>query len=350
MSNTQVDISAVITTYNRSDMLAAALEPLLRQHAEPRRYEVIVVDNNSTDDTRTTVERLVAKGHSSLRYVFERKQGISHGRNAGIAAARGDIIAFTDDDVVVASDWIETITRTFDENPDVAYVGGKILPCWTEPPPAWLTEHHWWPLALLDRGDERFRVNASNPLCLPTANAAFRREVFSRVGLFSPEFSGREDHELYVRLWHAGIEGVYEPELVVMASVQPERCLKSYHHRWNRQTGKFNSMTQLDEMTTADGRLLTGDRSPPGITLFGVPSSVYRQFITESFGWLRDSARRDESAKLQRENQLYYLTGYVSRRYEMTTAAEGYSLRSDFATFLTGLFAKLTRKSASSNV
>src|SRR6185503_338373 len=158
------DISAVITTYNRSEMLAKALEALLSQHAGGVRYEVIVVDNNSTDDTRATIEALISKGHTNLRYVFEPQQGISYGRNAGIAAARGNIIAFTDDDVVVTDNWIATIKRAFDENPEVEYIGGKILPDWSEPPPKWLTIDHWWPLALLDRGDKRFYVNASNPL------------------------------------------------------------------------------------------------------------------------------------------------------------------------------------------
>src|SRR5688572_314955 len=101
MTDSQIDISAVITTYNRSSSLAAALNALLSQNAGGVRYEIVVVDNNSTDDTRATVEGLIAKGHTNVRYVFESKQGITHGRNAGIAAARGRIIAFTDDDVVV---------------------------------------------------------------------------------------------------------------------------------------------------------------------------------------------------------------------------------------------------------
>src|ERR1044072_3731378 len=111
------DISAVITTYNRSEMLAAALEPLLGQDAGGVRYEVVVVDNKSTHNTRATVESFINKGNPNLRYVFEPKQGIAHGRNAGIAAAKGDIIAFTDDDVVVTDNWIATIKQAFDENP-----------------------------------------------------------------------------------------------------------------------------------------------------------------------------------------------------------------------------------------
>ena len=339
-----IDISAIITTFNRSAMLAAALKALIAQETGRVRYEVIVVDNNSTDDTRATIERFLAAGHSNLHYVFEPEQGISHGRNAGIGVARGDIIAFTDDDTVVANDWIATIARAFAEQPDVAYIGGKILPRWAHPPPPWLTIHHWWPLALLDQGDVRFHVNAANPLCLPTANAAFRREVFSRIGLFSARFSGREDHELYLRLWLAGIHGSYEPEMVVTASIQPERYLKSYHHRWNTVTGRLNSMMHLDEIMSSDGRLRVEDRGKPAVTLFGVPGSIYRQFLTESLGWLRDAIRRDESGRMRHENRLCYLAGYVGKRYEMVTAEENYSTRADFTAFIKAIFARVARK------
>ena len=337
----QFDISAVITTYNRSEMLGTALEAVLSQNAGGVRYEVIVVDNNSTDNTLATVEALIAKGYPNLRYVFEPKQGIAHGRNAGIAAARGDIIAFTDDDVVVTDNWITTIKRAFDEKPEVEFIGGKILPNWSEPPPHWLTVDHWWPLALLDRGDDRFYVNASNPLCLPTANASFRRNVFSRIGVFSPKFSGREDHELFVRLWQAGGQGLYEPDLVVMAKVQPERLLKSYHHRWNTTTGKFNSLMRLDEIIAPDGSL-TRER-PNTVRLFGVPGSMYREFVTESFGWLRQSVNGDDSRKVRHENRLCYLVGYVSKSYEVEVAQEGHSTLGEVASFIKAVFAKVVR-------
>lgn len=336
------DISAVITTYNRSEMLAKALEPLLCQNAGDVRYEVIIVDNNSTDNTRATVEAFIAKGHTNLRYVFESRQGIAHGRNAGIAAARGDIIAFTDDDVVVTNNWIAVIKRSFAENPDVEFIGGKILPDWIEPPPHWLTVDHWWPLALLDRGDNRFHVNASNPLCLPTANASFRRETFSRIGLFSPEFSGREDHELFVRLWQSGGQGLYEPDLVVMARVQPERLSKSYHHRWNTTTGKFNSLMRLDEIIAPDGSLIT--ERPNGVRLFGVPGSMYREFVTESLGWLKQSVSGDDSRKVRHENRLCYLAGYVSKRYEIEVAQAGHSNIDEVTSFIKAVFAKVVGK------
>lgn len=155
---------------------------------------------------------------------------------------------------------------------------------------------------------------------------------------------------MYLRLWQAGFEGLYEPALVVMARVQPERYLKSYHRRWNNRTGKLNSLMRLDDMETPDGAIVVRDERERGVMLFGVPGSIYREFVTESLGWLRDSVRRDESRKLQHENRLWYLTGYVSERYKVATAQENYSRRDDLASFFKALFAKVVRKPQSSGI
>src|SRR5690348_3828740 len=99
----EYDVSIVITTYNRCGMLEAALDSALAQESGGVRYEVIVVDNNSTDQTREVVERRINEGHANLRYVFEPKQGVSHARNTGVANAAAPVVAFADDDVRVAS-------------------------------------------------------------------------------------------------------------------------------------------------------------------------------------------------------------------------------------------------------
>jgi glycosyltransferase involved in cell wall biosynthesis len=300
--------------------MTEALKNLLNLEAGGPRYEVITVDNNSTDETRQTIESFIQRGHANLRYVFEPRQGISHGRNAGVAHARAPIIAFTDDDVLVTPNWLSNIKRALDEHSEVDFVGGKILPRWPHEPPSWLTRNHWWPLALLDAGDDPFYVNGANPLVLPTANAAFRKEVFSRVGLFSTAFSGREDHELTLRLWREGRQGLYQPAIIVTADVQPARMTKSYHHRWNYRTGKTNSMMRLNEIMGADGSLM--DKPTIGRTILGVPLYIYRQLMSEGLHWCRTFSR--ESERLQHENQIYYLIGYITKRLEQPTEVTDY--------------------------
>src|SRR5215471_13462056 len=103
------DATVIIGTHNRSGMLAGAVDSVLAQHNNDVRYQLIVVDNNSTDDTRAVVESYIVRGHNHLQYIFEPRPGVSHARNSGIANARAPIIAFTDDDIRVSSDWVSSI-------------------------------------------------------------------------------------------------------------------------------------------------------------------------------------------------------------------------------------------------
>ena len=92
---------------------------------------------------------------------------------------------------------ITNIKGEFDEHPDIAFLGGKILPHWKTAPPDWLNRDHWWALALLDYGEEPFYVNADNPLCLPTANASFRRELFERFGGIGGKADGEKSELVF---------------------------------------------------------------------------------------------------------------------------------------------------------
>jgi glucosyl-dolichyl phosphate glucuronosyltransferase len=179
------EVSIVISTYNRSQMLARAIESMLKQQVSVT-YELVVVDNNCTDDTAQVVKQY-ANQSPMLRYMFEPKQGVSYGRNTGIAAAHADLIAFTDDDVLVESNWIERVKAVFDAEPDHGCIGGRVLPNWPRPEPTWLNRSHWSPLALLDYGEAQ-TMDANHRKCLVTANMSVRRSVFEQIGYFRPQF------------------------------------------------------------------------------------------------------------------------------------------------------------------
>src|SRR4051794_32553856 len=154
----RLEVSVVLSTYNRGPLLEPALRSVLaQQQALTPPFELIVVDNNSTDGTRDIIQRIAA-GDPRVRYVFEAPQGLSHARNAGIREARAPFIAFTDDDVRAEPDWIAALLRAFRESPEVDFVGGRVLPIWPSPPPAWLTCDHWAPLALVDHGDAAIAI------------------------------------------------------------------------------------------------------------------------------------------------------------------------------------------------
>jgi len=303
------DVSVVLPTYNRAASVVQALDTVLAQHTD-RCYEVIVVDNNSGDDTRARIERLIASGASHVRYVLEDRQGVSSARNAGIAAARAPIVAFLDDDIRVEPQWIETISRVFAARPDIDCLGGKVLPLWEGTPPPWLTREHWAPVALLDFGDTPQTLNARNRRCLLSANLACRRELFGRVGCFRPELQrvkdgigSMEDCEWLLRFWDAGGEALYVPELLTWTEVPASRMTRAYHRRWHTGHGHYFALLNDPDF----------ERSGKP-RLFGVPAHAYRTALLDCGQWLACMLRRDTADAFTYETRLRFFTSYFRTR------------------------------------
>jgi len=304
-------VSVNVCTYNRHQLLRQLLESLLEQRLDDAiRYEVIVVDNNSTDETRQVVDEFIGRGHNHLRYIFEQRQGLSYARNTAVEAARAPIVAFTDDDVRVAPTWVQTIKRTLDHHPEVDCVGGKIVPCWPAPPPVWLTERHWGPLAIVDFGDRPFYVSIHNQLCLLTANMAIRKDVLERIGRFRPQLQrvqnqvgSMEDHELLLRLWRGQGQGMYVPELVVDADITIDRLAKTYHRRWHFGHGSFYAMGRLEHM----------ERSQLG-TFIGVPAHLYKRAVLDAVQWLGNVVCGNWDRAFDHEIALRFFAGFLRRR------------------------------------
>ena len=341
----RVDISVVITTYNRCAMLPAAIESILRQNTPDVNYEVIIVDNNSTDDTRQVVESFITRGQGNVRYIFEAKQGPSHGRNAGIANARGRIIAFTDDDVRPAADWLSNIKRAFDSNPEVECVGGKILPRWPTDPPAWLTGAHWGPLAIADYGNNIIFSASNIPICWSTSNIAFRTKVFDRIGGFSGTFMRCQDRELMCRFMRDGGHMMYVPDVSVTADVIAERLTKAYHRTWHMTSGKYHALMRLYEYMGPDGRILAEPLET--VRLFGAPAFLYRESINECAKWLREFVRGHESHSFKHENRLRYLLAYIKQSYRTERASKKGARFVEVLRFLKAMLHKKTHSISS---
>jgi glycosyltransferase involved in cell wall biosynthesis len=290
--------------------LAPALRALSRQHEAPP-YELIVADNGSTDGTRGVVDEWRRSYPVPLRYVFEPRPGPSNARNAGIAAARAPLIAFTDDDVSVDTRWVGRIHELAAGHPEIDCFGGKVLPIWQEPPPAWLDKGHWSPLALTDHGDEPFTVSAARPQCLITANLGVRRRAFERVGGFSPDFPRAQDHEWMLRFWRAGGVGWYEPSLVVWADVSLDRLTRRYHRRWHLVHGRYSARMRLRELTDPSGQLYRGTL-PVFRRWAGVPRFVVRNLASESLTAIRLAMTGAPSAQtLAHVDTVYDLIGEI---------------------------------------
>jgi glycosyltransferase involved in cell wall biosynthesis len=311
-------VSIVLSTYNRAEQVGAALEHLLAQGAGAPPFEVIVVDNNSTDETRRVVEAFVTP-HGRLRYVFEPRQGLSHARNTGIVEARADIVAFTDDDVRVSPAWVAVISAAFARHPQVDCLGGRILPIWPGPTPKWLTPLRWvGPLALQDYGEEPFEVAAHRPLSLAGANLAFRKSLFNRIGLFSPDFPRSEDTQLLIRMWLAGGRALYVPDMLSHAVVQPARLTKAYHREWFSNIGRCNARMRFEELSHP----VTGlrDTASDVARLFGAPRFAIRELAVESLRWLTATVAKPPDALFAHETRIRLLSAYIRESRAMQSA------------------------------
>ncbi len=306
---TNPGVSVVLSTYNRARLLESALARLLHQLDTTPPYEILVVDNNSSDYTRAVVEKQQDETRT-VRYIFEPRQGLSYARNAGIAAASAPIVAFTDDDVRVCSNWVTVILETFAAHPQVSCLGGRTLPIWPLPPPSWLTPLHWvGPLALQDYGEEPFVVDARRPLCLAGANFAFRRNVFERVGLFSTDFPRAQDTEFLLRMYRAGERSLYVPRMCADAYIAPERLTKTYHRQWHLNIGRYNARMGFEEL--ADPVLGLREAPPEFARVLGVPLFAVRQFARELVDWARMAACRRTPEAFLHETRLWALVGYM---------------------------------------
>ncbi len=305
-SSSAAAVSVVLCTFNRATLLAGALAALAEQADAPP-YEVVVVDNNSTDGTRCVVETFAASG--LVRYVHEPAQGLSYARNLGVATASADILAFTDDDVRVAPTWIASIARAFDEHAEIDMIGGKVEPEWQAEPPAWLGQTGHAPLALVDYGAAPLRITPAVPRCLIGANVAIRRSALERVRGFSPRLQrvgegigSTEDHDFQMRLLEAGGAALYDPRIAARAIVPRERLSKRYHRAWHQGHGRFYALMRdpLFERSRA--------------ALFGVPAHVYRRAFGEASAWAVSLLRGRPSAAFAHELQLRFLAAFARQR------------------------------------
>ncbi|HEY2432298.1 MAG TPA: glycosyltransferase [Vicinamibacterales bacterium] len=308
--------SVVIATYNRAAELRATLESLAALRPQ-RTWEVIVVDNNSTDETRAIVEHAASTFPAPLRYVFEREQGRSPALNAGIRLSRGDIVVTTDDDVRVERDWLDQAAAGL-ERLRCDFVGGRVLPIWGAAPPPWLSSRggkQWAVIALLDYGPRPIEFGARAPLGV---NMAFRRDAFDRAGFLDPHTGrkagtllGQEVREWCIRARAAGLRGFYAPDLVVRHVIPASRLKKAYFRRWFYWRGISRAMLyekagldmEAPEQTVLDFK------SVPHV--LGVPRYLYRKALASAGACLTATVRRDAVSAFDHELWVWFFAGIL---------------------------------------
>jgi glycosyltransferase involved in cell wall biosynthesis len=178
-------VSVVICTHNRARHLADALTSLANQQPGSPPFEVIVVDNGSTDDTPQVASAFEDRCH--LRYLVEPTPGLCHARNRGGHSAGGRYLAYLDDDAIACSSWVSAIVDAFALCPDAGAVGGRVDPIWLADRPGWLSDHVARALTIVDWSPDPAVLADLEHAWLVGANMAIRADLFRAIGGFRPE-------------------------------------------------------------------------------------------------------------------------------------------------------------------
>jgi glycosyltransferase involved in cell wall biosynthesis len=308
----------LICTYNRAALLGETLASL-RAVRSAHPWDVIVVDNNSVDDTREVVEEAAVGFPVPLLYVFEARQGKSYALNTGIDAAAGDVLLFTDDDVRVDPGWVEAACEALDPDRGVLYCGGPVRPIWGAAPPRWLDQQRgdlWGTLAILDYGGDPFIFEERRKVPLG-ANMAVHRTLIDRIGGFNVELGrkggsllGQEQAEFFSRAREDGATGRYAPAMAVEHHVPEARLGKRYFRRWWYWKGVSRARMDLLHPVTELGVDL---RRVPHWA--GVPRFMFTALPALILTWLQALARRQWTAAARDEMLLCYTMGYIRARW-----------------------------------
>lgn len=331
MTAPRLDASVLIATYNRADLLDETLTSLARLQCAPTlTWEVIIIDNNSTDGTRATVERHQAAFPVPLRYLLEGRQGRSSALNTGIAHARGRVLAFTDDDVRLQNGWLDAACEPLlSGRPEVGYTGGPVRPLWEIAPPPWLDLTRgdlWGTIAIQDHGPVRMSYEQARKVPLG-ANMAVRADVMARVGGFRADLGraggrvllGQEVPEWLMRARAAGFGGVYVPAMEVHHHIPATRLTPRYFRRW--WFGKGVSRAALERMQPVTELGIDLRRTPH---VLGVPRFMYGTLLRDAAGLLKEVAARRPEAAFRHQMMIVFFAGYFTARLRERCSAPAY--------------------------
>jgi GT2 family glycosyltransferase len=318
--NPSDELTVIICTWNRAALLDESLATIASMDVPADlRWEVVVVDNNSSDETPQVVERRARTFPTILRYILEPRQGKSWAMNAGLNAASSPVVVFADDDIRVARGWLAAACAAFREHPDIAYVGGPVTPIWDGACPRWFAQTGkalWGTVAILDYGSEPFVFEERRKIPLG-ANFAIRRLMVQQIGGFDPSLGrnagsvllGQELPEFFARSRSAGFRGRYLPEMSVEHHVPARRLRADYARRWWYGKGVSRARMERLHPVTELGLDL---RTVP--TIAGIPRFLFGMALREAMRWCAALVRGDTGRRLVAETQLWYIAGQLRER------------------------------------
>ena len=249
-------LSVIIPTRNRKELLEIVLRSLTRQTLSQDEFEVIVIDNGSTDKTVEIIE-IFKREIKHLQYFYEEEPGLHVGRHLGLKKATSDILVYADDDIEAFASWLEGIKESFQDK-DVGLVGGKCLPKFEITPPQWLNDK--WEkapagnrcigyLSILDFGDQEI----VNPPAIFGCNYAIRKDVLIKAGGFHPDgmpesllrFRGDGESWVTLAVSQMGLKSIYNPKASIYHYIPRQRMTMEYFYKRAFAQGVSDSYAQF---------------------------------------------------------------------------------------------------------
>jgi glycosyltransferase involved in cell wall biosynthesis len=236
-------VSVTICSYNRARFIINAVESVFNQSFDKNKYEVIVVDNNSTDNTVALLEAYKqAHPTYNFRYFVEHNQGVAYTRTRCAKEAKGEIIAYLDDDSEAQPGWLSSIVSFFDAHPETYSTGGKIVPRYLTGLPDWYSKYFFGLVGNFDQGPREKQMTGARYPC--GANMAFRKKVFDEIGYFNTDLGRKgtgllanEEKDIYLRILAHHHEVWYLPQVVVLHAVEANKFDKNYVRRHSMGIG-----------------------------------------------------------------------------------------------------------------
>lgn len=247
-----IEISVIICTYNRDPYIYRTLEHIARNGFPADRYEIVLIDNNSTDRTASECRKFRQNcPDADFRYYLEQRQGLSFARNRGIREARGEILLFLDDDAFMQENYLLRLSRHLQNHPDAAAFGGKITPLYESgKSPAWMSKWTYSWVSALDKGKQ---VCLFEGRAYPIgANMGFRRSALPEEGFNTAlgrkkgNLMGGEEKDIFNRMKMRNARIYYFPDLEVLHLIPEKRTTRAYIRQMALGIGKSERIRTLE--------------------------------------------------------------------------------------------------------
>ncbi len=257
-------ISLVICTYNRCRYLPETLASLTKQTLLPALYEIIIVDNASTDDTAGICKTFIQQhAHMPVRYCYEAKKGLSAARNRGMNEALSLIVNYVDDDVILPADYLRQMLEFFIQHPQAQGAGGKVIPKYesgTEP--VWMNKYLNGFVGKVDYGDAIRKFE--KPMKYPVGcNMAYKKNMLLQAGGFNEALQFRSDDKYIFQQVHK-----YSSEIFYV----PAACLQHYIDKHRLELSNFKTL--FLKTGNEEKKRVKAEQGIPGVFRKGIEFSV----------------------------------------------------------------------------